>query len=99
MNEAEMAKVRGEANQRKAGNDAKMRTFGKDAVLRSCDLRTEIVHNRLLWESQIHQMDSKQDALFTRLRTSNYGWKDVNQAHEYLGKLQKELESTIAMTR
>ena len=99
MNEAEMAKVKRETNQRKANNDAKMRTLGKDAVLRSCDLRAEITHNRLLWEFQNRQMDMKQDALFTRLRTSNYGWNDVNQAHEYLGNLQKELETTIPMTR
>jgi hypothetical protein len=93
MNEVEIAKVRRDASQRKATNHAKLIIVGKDLIAKSCDLRIEIVHNRLTWNSYYRQTDSKQDALFTRLKTSNYDRKDVSQAHEYLSALQKELEA------
>jgi hypothetical protein len=93
MNEIEIAKVRRDANQRKIVKHVRLRTEAKELIVQSDDLRTEIVHNRLSWELRDRKADSKQDAIFARLRTSNYDWKDVSQAHDYLSKLQKELEA------
>jgi hypothetical protein len=96
MTPAERAPLEKEEQTALAQAAAEMRTKTKDDVLQLCDLRTEILTNRLHpWQITGLSPSKETEPLFTRLKASNYDLEDLKNAIRYMTPLQKIFESSL----